>query len=41
MDIRACADTVDNKNDPQRSSHFKAKQNKKTEFELKKNVLKF
>ena len=41
MDLRASADPVNNKNDPQRSSHFQAKPNKKTEFELLKNVLKF
>ena len=34
MDLRASANTVDNKNDPQRSSHFQARPNKKTEFEL-------
>ena len=34
MDLRAIADTVDFKNDPKRSSHFQAKPNKKTEFEL-------
>ena len=34
MDLRASVDTVDNKNDPQRSSHFQAKPDKKMEFEL-------
>ena len=37
MDLRASADIVENTNDPQRSSHFQAKPNKKTEFELYKN----
>ena len=32
MDLRASADTVDNKNDLQRSSHFLTKPNKKLNF---------
>ena len=31
-DLRASADTVDNNNDPQRSSHFQAMPNKKTKL---------